>query len=170
MSLTVLVRMSSVTGVTLLAPLPSYNYQSSAISPLTYQQRACVKAASGDRDNRSFRSQVDRRKVFPHVCTPAHNSVTALFPSTASTASTRMSAPPHTPLSQPCPIHHFRRSSQHASRVHAQHRVQPCDCLKSDSLEFRFLSRTRLSYRVSRSRERASRRTRASQLHCRPST
>ena len=51
----------------------------------SYQQRACEVVASGDRDSRCPRSQVDRREVRPHICAPAHASLTAL------------SHPPHPP-------------------------------------------------------------------------
>ena len=36
-----------------------------------------MSCASGHRDSRSPRSQVDRREARPHLCTPAHASVTA---------------------------------------------------------------------------------------------
>ena len=63
-----------------------HHHQSAALPPASYQQRACVGAASVDRDSRPPRPQVDRREVRPHLCTPAQASVTTL------------SHPPHPPL------------------------------------------------------------------------
>ena len=60
------------------------------VSPSSYQQRACVRCAGGDRDSRSPRSQVDRREAHPHLCAPAHASVTAL---------SHPPSPTHQPLS-----------------------------------------------------------------------
>jgi hypothetical protein len=63
---------------------------SGTVSTLSYQQRACVPIASGDRDSPSSRSQVDRREIRPHLCAPAQTSVTAL---------SRSPAPSHQPPS-----------------------------------------------------------------------
>jgi len=52
-------------------------HQSSAISPASYQHRACVGIASDDRD--SLSSQINRREVRPHLCVPAQPSVTTLY-------------------------------------------------------------------------------------------
>ena len=51
---------------------------SGTVPPSSYQQRACVILASGDRDSRSPRSQVDCREARPHLCAPAQASMTAL--------------------------------------------------------------------------------------------
>ena len=63
---------------------------SETVSTISYQQRACVPLASGDRDSQSPRSQVDRSQVRPHLCAPAQTSVTAL---------SRSPAPSHQPPS-----------------------------------------------------------------------
>ena len=55
-----------------------HHHQSAALSPSSYQQRACVEPASSNRDSRSPRPQVNRREVRPHLCAPAQASVTAL--------------------------------------------------------------------------------------------
>ena len=98
----------------------------------SYQQRAGVPRAHGlvstssDRDSRSARSQVDRSEVRPHICAPAHASVTVLFhppPPTHPTPSIkrasqsqRLGLPllpsPRCSLS-PCPSCPFQLAPQH---------------------------------------------------------
>ena len=60
-----------------ISALPPRHYQALSLCPSSYQQRASVIVASGDRDSRSPRAKGDSREVLPHLCAPKQ-PVTAL--------------------------------------------------------------------------------------------
>ena len=53
-----------------ISALPPCHHQALSLCPSSYQQRASVIVASGDRDSRSPRAKGDSREVLPHLCAP----------------------------------------------------------------------------------------------------
>jgi len=134
-------RLQSVSGIALsltISALSTDQHHSHALSPSSYQKCASVPLARGDRDGRSARSKVDRRKVRPHLCAPTQASVTALFdppPSTQQTPIIASAGPSHARCVPLLPSPRWRVSPYPSCplELSPQHLTLPSSCVQQQA-------------------------------------